>query len=97
LLIFFWAPVFAQNMHLRLPVRVHVSDGEWEAPVLVDLMTMPGYARPIGHLRSTHVRTTFPVATRAGTGLGVDGIELRDYPQLLKLIRVSGGAQPSTR
>jgi hypothetical protein len=82
-------------MHVRRPIRLQVSDGEWEAPILIDLMTMPGYARPISHLRSTHVRTTFPVATREDTGLRVDGLELRDYPQLLKLIRVSGGALPT--
>lgn len=87
LLIFFWAPVPAQNMHVRLPLAVEVHEDGWQAPVLVNLMTMPGRAKSIGHEPSTHARTTYPDARKIAVGVQVDGLELRDYPQLLKLIR----------
>jgi hypothetical protein len=92
LLIFFWAPVFAQNMHLRVPIDMDIEGDGWEAPVLIDLMTMPGNARPLGHQPSEHRRTTFPAAKRAGKALRLDTLELRDYPQLLKLVRVARSA-----
>ncbi|HTU58027.1 MAG TPA: hypothetical protein VMF89_06330, partial [Polyangiales bacterium] len=88
LLIFFWAPVPAQNMHLRLPLAVEVHEDGWQAPVLVNLMTMPGRAKSIGHEPSTHARATYPNAHKIPSGVQVEGLELRDYPQLLKLIRV---------
>lgn len=90
LLIFFWAPVFAQSMHLRVPVCLLISDAKWQAPVLIDLMTMPGAARAHGHQPSDHKRASFPAAKRTENGLLLDALELRDYPQVLKLIRVTG-------
>lgn len=93
LLIFFWAPVPAQNMHLRLPLTVEVHEPGWQAPVLVNLMTMPGRAASVGHEHSRHERTTYPNARKTPAGVRVEDIELRDYPQLLKLIRPAQ-AQP---
>ena len=87
LLVFFWAPVPAQNMHLRAKLGLEIAGEGWQAPVLVDLMTMPGRARSIGHEPSTHQRTTFPNALKTQAGVQLEGLELRDYPQLLKLIR----------
>lgn len=87
--IFFWAPAFAQNMHLRIPVCLQLSEADWEAPVLIDLMTMPGKASAQGHQNSEHERTSYPAIRRVQAGLLLDAIELRDYPQLLKLIRIT--------
>jgi hypothetical protein len=87
LLVFFWAPVPAQNMHLRAKLGLEVAGSGWQAPVLVDLMTMPGHAKSVGHEVSTHQRTTFPNAHKTQAGVHIEGLELRDYPQLLKLIR----------
>ena len=87
LLIFFWAPVAAGNMHLRLPLAIDVSEDGWQAPVLINLMTMPGRAKSVGHEPSTHERTTYPNAHKTRAGVQIEGLELRDYPQLLKLIR----------
>lgn len=89
LLIFFWAPTFAQSMHLRVPICLQLSAADWEAPVLIDLMTMPGRAKVQGHESSEHERTTYPVIRRVQAGLLLDAVELRDYPQLLKLIRLT--------
>jgi hypothetical protein len=87
LLIFFWSPVPAQNVHLRLPAALDVAGSGWQAPVLIDLMTMPGNAKSVGHEPSTHQRTTYPKAHKTAEGVMVEGLQLRDYPQLLKLIR----------
>lgn len=89
LLVFFWAAVPAQSMHLRRPISLAVTGTEWEAPVLVDLMTMPGKARSHGHSPSTHRRVSFPVARKTASGVRVDTLELRDYPQLIKWVRVT--------
>ena len=90
LLIFFWAPVPAQNMHLRLPLAIEVSEAGWQAPVLVNLMTMPGRAKSTGHEPSSHERTTYPNAHHTPAGVQIEQLELRDYPQLLKLVRPKG-------
>jgi hypothetical protein len=95
LLVFFWSGVPAQNTHLRLPLRLAVGGDDWKAPVLIDLMTMPGRAKSIGNEPSTHQRTTFPSARKTQGGVEVEGLELRDYPQLLKLIRPSDAPQHS--
>jgi hypothetical protein len=58
-------------------------------------MTMPGRARNIGNEPSTHQRTTYPTARKTPAGVQVEGLELRDYPQLLKLIRPSDAPQQS--
>ena len=92
LLIFFWAPVPAQNMHVRLPLAIELGERGWQAPVLIDLMTMPGHAKSIGHEHSSHVRASYPQAQQTQGGLRVAGLQLRDYPQLLKLIRPLGTA-----
>lgn len=87
LLIFFWAEVPAQNLHVRLPLAIEVEGDGWQAPVLINLMTMPGRAKTIGHEPSTHQRTTYPTAHRTPAGVRIPALELRDYPQLLKLLR----------
>ena len=93
LLIFFWSPTPAEDLHVRKPVSLQLSAAEhWEAPILIDLMTMPGNARPSGFQPSAHKRTTFPAAQRDVNNLQLDGLELRDYPQVLKLIRVTSTA-----
>jgi hypothetical protein len=89
LAIYFWAPVPAQNMHLREPLSIELGEADWQAPVLIDLMTMPGRARPAGHQPSTHQRTTYPNARKTQGGVQIEGLELRDYPQVLKLIRLA--------
>ena len=58
-------------------------------------MTMPGRAKSIGNDPSTHQRTSFPVAHKTQAGVQVEGLELRDYPQVLKLIRPSDAPQHS--
>lgn len=89
LLVFFWSTAPATDVHLRVPVRVEVQSSGWEAPLLLDLMTMPGKALIVGHEPSKHVRSRSLVAHRTAGGVAIDDIELRDYPQLLKLVRLT--------
>jgi len=87
LLVFFWSTHAAENLHRRIPVSVSIESPDWEAPVVIDLMTMPGQAMTVGHMPSKHQRWRAVEAHRTAHGVQVEPLEMRDYPMLLKLVR----------
>lgn len=94
LLVFFWSAEPSADRHIRYPATLSLEQNGWEAPMLIDLMAMPTqkpHNEIIDHLRSDFVNRIGPkelVAHRKGSTLSIPAIELRDYPQLIKLVRL---------
>jgi len=94
LLIFFWSAEPSDDRHARYPATLTLTDMGWEGPMLYDLMAMP-VKRPkneiIEHARSDYVDRAGPreLVPEVSEGrLILSGIEVRDYPQAIKLIRL---------
>lgn len=93
ILVAFWAEVEADTVHRRHPLRLDIGMPGVEAPRLFDLMAMPAPRGSSGmiDLMNPEFRPRKPPAEPAmvvdAGGIGIDGIEARDYPQILQLIR----------
>jgi hypothetical protein len=92
LLVFYWSANRAENTHLRVPARMTLSDQGWEAPLLIDLMTMPS-RRPaevpdVADRRAVGRRGSVALTAYTSRSQTVlDRLEVRDYPLLIKWIR----------
>ena len=90
LLIFFWAATPARDLHLHLSARLALVGSGWEAPILVDLMTMPGRAPLTGYVPSTHNSWRQLDGYHRGNSIYIESVDIRDYPQLIKFVRIHG-------
>jgi len=93
LLVFFWSAEVSDDLHARYPATLRLQESGWEAPLLIDLMAMPA-KRPkneiVELIDSQFVNRRDPEQlrpARTATGVEVRGLEIRDYPQLIKLVR----------
>ena len=106
LLIFFWAAEEADDLHARHPARLEIVEKGWEAPLLINLMAMPGHRAKnevMELVNPEYVNRLAPVALKAvewrgddgsgrpvetPNGVAVEKIEVRDYPMLIKWVRL---------
>lgn len=94
LLVAFWAETEADTVHRRWRATLRLHADGYEAPRLFDLMAMPAPRMHGGmaDLVNPEYRARKPAlepAFTAGAGgwLSTTGLEVRDYPQVLQLVR----------
>lgn len=94
LLVAFWAETESGIANSRWRGSLHLQAQGFEAPRLFDLMAMPTSAaqRDISGVANAGYRTRkapdeLKVASDGAGWLDISGIEVRDYPQILQLIR----------
>jgi len=93
MLVFLWAAVPSGDTHPRLPATLTVHDTGWTGPLLLDLMRMPGSAYGRGSERKASPPARQPLArpvpaTLTGEQEPSVSVDLSDYPQVLKLVRL---------
>lgn len=94
LLVFFWSAEPGGELHVRHPASLRIDQSGWQAPLLIDLMSMPvrrPRTAPVEIIDSKFVDRRDPepmsaVITEAG--VAIDRLEVRDYPLLIKWVRM---------
>lgn len=93
LLVFYWSAEVSGDTHARYPATLAIDEAGWQAPLLIDLMSMPvrrPKTAPVEIIDSKFVDRRDPevlAARIAGRGVAVDRLEIRDYPMLVKWVR----------
>lgn len=94
LLVFYWVAEPADDTAKKYFASMEVEQPGWQGPLLVDLMAMPvrrPKSAPVEIIDSKFIDRRDPVqlsARNIENGVSLERIELRDYPQLIKWIRL---------
>lgn len=97
LLVFYWSAESGSDTHPRYPAILRIDEPGWLAPLKIDLMSMPvrrPAKAPIEIIDSRFVdrRDPEPLAAHfTGNdtgGVTIDPIDVRDYPLLIKWVRL---------
>jgi hypothetical protein len=98
LLVFFWSAEQAGDMHVRRKAALTLREPGWIAPLEIDLMAMPnprlalkqkGNADLINPACPDRLQPR-PLEAALGDGAITLPVEVRDYPMLVKWVRVLG-------
>jgi hypothetical protein len=98
LLVFFWSAEQAADRHVRRKATLALRDPGWVAPLEIDLMAMPnprlalkqkGNADLINPACPDRLQPR-PLEAALGDGAITLPVEVRDYPMLVKWVRVLG-------
>ncbi|EIP98699.1 hypothetical protein OpiT1DRAFT_03164 [Opitutaceae bacterium TAV1] len=93
LLVFYWSAEISSDTHARYPAALSIDQPGWEAPLFIDLMSMPvrrPKASPVEIIDSKFVDRRDPEILSARftqTGVAINHLEIRDYPLLVKWVR----------
>ena len=93
MLVAFWAEAEADSVHRRWRTTLRVQAPGFEAPRVFDLMAMPAprtqgaMADLVNPEYRARKAPQEPSASAADGWLTLPGVEVRDYPQILQLVR----------
>ncbi len=94
LLVFYWSAEISADTHARYPATLAIDQPGWQAPLLIDLMSMPvrrPKTAPVEIIDSKFVDRRDPEVLPArftDKGVLIDHINIRDYPILIKWVRI---------
>jgi hypothetical protein len=96
LLVFYWSAERAENVHVRRQATMTLGDAGWNAPLEIDLMAMPnprlakkqqGRDDLINPESPDRIQPR-PRKMKFEDGAAVLPVEVRDYPMLIKFVRL---------
>ncbi len=102
LLVFYWSAEEGKDVHPHYNGRLEIRDSGWEAPLEIDLMAMPvrrPSKAPVEIIDSKFIDRRDPrplVGHVVDGGVQIKAIDVRDYPMLIKWIRVGDGKMASS-
>ncbi len=94
LLVFYWVAEPADDTAKKYFASLQIDQSGWQSPLLIDLMAMPvrrPKSAPVEIIDSKFIDRRDPVqliARNVENGVSLDRIEVRDYPQLIKWVRL---------
>jgi len=94
LLVFYWSAEVGHDVHPHYKAELQIDEAGWEAPLLIDLMSMPvprPSKAPVEIIDSKFVDRRDPkplVGQLTESGVAVNMIDVRDYPMLVKWVRL---------
>jgi hypothetical protein len=94
LLVFYWSAEQSEDLGSKYNASMEIGQPGWQGPLLIDLMAMPvrrPQSAPVEIIDSKFIDRRDPAqltARNTPNSVTLERIEIRDYPQLIKWVRL---------